>query len=252
MTATAQVAELADVDRKVSRPKKVLWTLVVNGYSKAITELTFPYMQRFADKIGADFRVISERKFPDFPAVYEKLQIRTLGEGNDWNMFLDADALVHPDMFDLMAHLPRDTVMHHGADPASLRFRPDRLFRRDGRNIGSCNWFAVASDLCIDLWDPLDLPLEEAVQNIFPTANERASGVIEAAHLIDDYTLSRNIARYGLKVQTLTPSPHDPEGMIARLHIQGHFFWHKYTISAEQKIVEMKQVIQSWNQPVKS
>ncbi|HEY2851134.1 MAG TPA: hypothetical protein VGI97_14745 [Gemmatimonadaceae bacterium] len=223
--------------------KKTLFTLAVDGYAPEITALTFPLFERYADKIGADFHIITERKFPEFPPVYEKLQIHELGRemGNDWNIFLDADALVHPDMFDVTAHLSKDTVFHHGTDPASLRFRPDRFFHRDGRNIGSCNWCTIASDWCIDLWKPLaDLTLEQATANIFPTANELACDAkISRCHLIDDYTLSRNIAQNGFKVQTLGD-------VMKRFNFNASLFWHAYTMTREQKVVKMKEELVKW------
>ena len=44
--------------------KKTVFTLSVNGYSPEITEITFPLMQLWADKIGADFHVIRDRIIP--------------------------------------------------------------------------------------------------------------------------------------------------------------------------------------------
>ncbi len=60
----------------------------------------------------------------------------------------------------------------------------------------------MASNWCLDLWRPLDdLTFEEAVQNINITIGERNSGFCTADHLIDDYTLSRNIARLSKNVK---------------------------------------------------
>jgi hypothetical protein len=76
---------------------------------------------------------------------------------------------------------------------AGVRWSYDQYFRRDGRHIGSCNWFTVASDWCLDLWRPLDdLTLDEALANINITIGERNSRLCGTEHLIDDYTLSRN------------------------------------------------------------
>jgi len=201
-----------------------------------------PVTQNFCDKIGADFFEIKDRKYPEFAPVYEKLQIFELGQEmkNDWNIFIDADTLVHPDCFDFTTQMKKDTVAHNGKDFAPIRWKMDRYFLRDGRNIGSCNWFAVASDWCIDLWHPLDdITREEAIANINPTAKELGT-IIEASHLIDDYTLSRNIAKYGLKHTTLRDI-FQPYGFQ-----DGNFFWHQYTIPIEQKVQEMKKVLKVW------
>jgi hypothetical protein len=222
--------------------KKTIFVLNVDNYAPEITELTYPLIKKYADKIGADFYEIKERKFPGFPPVYEKLQIYELAQkmGNDWNIYVDSDALIHPDTMDITNHLPKDTVMHNGVDLASNRWRYDRYFMRDGRNIGSCNWFTIASDWCIELWKPLDdLTKEEAVANINPIVNELKT-VITADHLIDDYVLSRNIAKYGLKFTTfieLLKSLGQPES---------NYLWHQYTMPTEEKVIHMKEVLKNW------
>lgn len=222
--------------------KKTIFTLNVNGYAPEITAITYPLIKHYADKIGAGFHVIKERKWPKAAPVYEKLQIYELSQemGNDWNVFIDSDTLIHPDFIDVTNHLSKDTVAHNGKDAAGMRWKYDRYFYRDGRHIGSCNWFTVASDWCIDLWKPLDdITIEEAVKNINPTVQELKT-VVTADHLIDDYTLSRNIAKYGLKFTTF-------QSILKGLGFdQNMWLWHQYTMPIEQKVVEMKKVLQAW------
>lgn len=224
--------------------QKTVFTLCVDNYAPEITSITFPLLKAYADKIRADFFIIDQRRFPEFPPVYEKLQIYELGQqmNNDWNIFIDADALIHPDLFDLTEVLPKDTVAHHGSDFAPIRWNYDRYFRRDGRHIGSGNWFTLGSDWCIDLWRPLDdLTLAEACANIQPTVHEYNAGVFDPSHLIDDYTLSRNIAKYGLKFQTVRKILAD-----RGFEKGGYFFWHAYTIPVKEKAEKMKQVLSEW------
>jgi hypothetical protein len=233
--------------------KKTIFTLNVNDYSPEITSLTFPLLKYYAKKIGADFHIIDKRCYPDFPVTYEKMQIFNLGKQmkNDWNIFLDADALVHPETPDWTEFMHKNTVAHNGTDMANVRWRYDNIFRRDGRNIGSCNWCTIASDWCIDLWQPLDIPLEEALDNIYPTVDEakyhlkdgREKAIIHPEHLIDDYLVSRNIAKFGLKVTTLR----DLQEKIGLKN--GVFFWHLYTITTEQKIEELTKIIEEWELP---
>lgn len=225
----------------MNKIKKTVFTLCVDNYAPEITEITFPLMKAYANKIGADFYVIDKRKSPDMPPVYEKLQIYDLGRQmkNDWNIFFDADALIHPETIDFTQLIHKDTVMHNGSDFASVRWKYDEFFLRDGRNIGSCNWFAIASDWCLDLWHPLDLSLEEAVENIKPIPNELANGITRE-HLIDDYTLSRNIAKFGLKFTTVGKIQED-------LGLQkANFFWHQYTIPNDEKVIELRRTIKQW------
>ena len=221
--------------------KKTIYTLNVNGYSSEITDLTYPLLKRYADKIEADFFVISERKYPDYAPVYEKLQIYDLQKDrdDDWSLYIDSDALVHPDLFDPTEFISKDMVMHNGIDMANNRWRYDRFFRRDRRNIGSCNWFTIGSDWCRELWRPLDdLTYKDALQNIFPTQNE-INTVIRTDHLIDDYVLSRNIAKYGLHVKTLMQ-------LQLELNDAGNYLWHQYTITIEDKVSQMREILKGW------
>lgn len=225
----------------MNRIKKTVFTLNVDNYAPHICELTYPLIKRYADKIGADFVIITDRCYPHMPPVYEKLQIREIASvmGNDWNIYFDSDALIHPETVDFTTLIHKDTVLHNGSDFASVRWKYDQYFLRDGRNIGSCNWCTIASDWCLDLWQPLDITLDEAIENIYPIPNELNNGITRE-HLIDDYTLSRNIAKYGLKFNTIMNLMKEKGLDIA------NFFWHQYTIPIDEKVVEMRKVIASW------
>jgi hypothetical protein len=245
--------------------KKVVYTLNIDNYAPDLCQITYPFLRHYAHKIGARLQIISERKFPDWPVTAEKLQIYELGRDNDISIYIDSDALVHPDFWDPTELVPKDTVLHNGQDFAPNRWRMDNYFRRDGRMTGSCNWFAAASGWCLDLWHPLDdLTLAEALENIFPTANEVASQepkrgldgqpiknedgsfimqektVITPEHLIDDYVLSRNIAKYGLKHTTIMNIQHQRADT-------GNYLWHAYTISIPEKVRQIKEVMKLWN-----
>ena len=227
------------------RQKKEIFTLNVNNYEPEITRLTYPLIRQYADKIGATFTVIDKRMYPAWPIDYEKLQIYDLGRdhGNDWNFYIDSDAVIHPDFFDVTNHVTKDTVLHNGSDFAASRWTYDHYFLRDGRNIGSPNWLAIASDWCLDLWHPLeDMTLEEALENIHPLKAElECTGRVgtERDHLITDYVCSRNIARYGLKFNTVS-------ALIAKYDPNGGYLWHAYQISTKEKIVVLKHHLFEW------
>lgn len=223
--------------------KKTIYTLNVDNYSSAITSLTYPLIEKYAKKIDAEFVVINERKFKNFPACYEKLQIFELGKENDWSIYIDSDVLIHPDLFDFTVHLSKDTILHYGNDLAGNRWKYDRNFLRDGRHISSCNWFTIASDWCLDLWKPLDdISIDEALGNINPVVPETLRS-ISAKHLLDDYVLSRNIAMYGLKFTTC-------KEIFARVDPKNHgntnYFFHEYLISEEVKIRMINQTLRDW------
>src|SRR5579863_539402 len=220
--------------------RKTLWTLNIGNYAPELCELTYPLLLAYARKIGADFQIINERRFPEMPVTYEKLQIFYLGRGNDWNVYIDSDAVIFPDMFDVTERIPKNTVAHYGRDHCINRFKSNAYFRRDGRNIGSCNWFAVASDWCIDLWHPFSERhfdgegLNKIVMNeIRPIVIERQAG-LTPDHLIDDYTLSLNIARYGLKFTTVLD-------IMREANDQAMYAWHTHRMPVQKKLEQIRQ-----------
>jgi hypothetical protein len=103
--------------------KKTIYTLNLHPEEYAdITAITYPLLKHYAKKIGAEFVEIKDRKFPEWPPTFEKLQVYELGTEakNDWNIFFDADAMIHPDTADYTNLIPRDTCAHNGADMAAF------------------------------------------------------------------------------------------------------------------------------------
>lgn len=246
------------------------------GYQPRISHLTFPLIANYARKIRASIVTINTRKFPQFPITYEKLQIHELAKREvvaqiahageapfgfhletvtvppaEWNFYLDLDALVSPEFFDVTEMVPRDHICHNGRDMANMRWRYDQYFKRHGGHWGSCNWCTIGSDWMLDVWRPLeDLTPEQALANINITIQEHNSGECKTEHLIDDYTLSRNIARFGLKGTTLIEICGNlgfkgPDG-------RGHnpFLWHIYTEPEHEKLRRMLNVLSSPNRAV--
>lgn len=234
----------------MSLARKTIYTLNVGDYEPRIRELTYPLIHAWADKIGADFVQITERKRPNWAVTIEKFQVAELAKerGDEWSLFIDADTLINPEMFDITEHLDRDTVAHNGKDMAGIRWTYDNYFRRDGRNIGSCTWFVIASSWTVeDLWRLPELTPEEALKNIHITIQEHNGGHCQAEHLIDDYTLSRNIARFGLKFDTIS----EVCGRLGWKQPDGRgfspFLWHKYSMPNDQKVHEMLGILCSPN-----
>lgn len=217
--------------------RKAVWTLnLENSYAPEITSITYPYIKAWADKIDAEFRLITERQYPGAPATYEKLQLFHLGEDYDWNIYIDSDALIHPDLFDPTVHIHPDTVMQYGSDLVGTRFKIDKYFMRDGRFISSCNWFTMASKECLDLWHPLeDMSMEQALSNIKPQLKE--SPTCSDGHLIDDYVLSRNISRYGLKYKTFLD-------LLKFLKGEAQFLFHSHLLTRAEKAYVLPRVME--------
>jgi hypothetical protein len=224
---------------------KALFLLNIDDYAPGIRELTYPLFRFYAKKIGAEVIEITKRKFPGFPIVYEKLQIYEIATqmGFEWAIYFDSDTLVHPDCIDFTNFLDDDTCLHNAQDFANIRFRYDAVMKADGRNIGTCGWFVCAPSKCFKLWEPIDKPLEWILEQCYPIEMEVNCGIVDTGHLADDYVISRNIAKYHLKHDTI-------KDMLPRIGAPPNgFFWHQYTINNEEKVRQMKDILWQWKIP---
>ena len=172
--------------------KIIIHVLNVDNYFPELTKLTFPTIEAWANKIHADVNYITKRKYPDWPVEYEKLQIYQDGKDADWNILCDADILIHPDMYNPVDHIHPIQVATKDSYKADNQLKMCDYFFRDQRNIGISGCFVMASRICHDLWEPLDMTWEECKPNL--TYLERNA---------DEYCLSRNLAKYGLKYTSI-------------------------------------------------
>ncbi len=76
--------------------KKLIHVLNINDFFPELFALTFPTIKSYAERHGFMINLITERKFPDYPINYEKMQVFRDGMGADLNMLCDADMLIHP------------------------------------------------------------------------------------------------------------------------------------------------------------
>jgi hypothetical protein len=213
--------------------KKLLVTLDIN-YTKEITDITYPYMKSYADRINAEFKIITERKFKDQPVNIEKFQLYDLSKDYDWTIFIDADALIHPNCPDVTEVYEKDNVIFNGCDLYPVRFKPNNYTRRDKRNIGACTWFTVFSDWTRHLWKPYKNP-KEYIDQINLMNLEKNFGY-SPEHILDDYLVSRNIAKYGLKVKTVKYDMFNTHSNITF----SPFFIHEFCIPEQRKIKLLK------------
>ena len=211
--------------------KKALVTFDIN-YDKRITDITIPFMENYSKKIGAEFIVIKEKKINQ-PVICEKFQLYELSKNYDWTICIDCDALIHPNCPDFTEIVGKETVIFNSVDFYPIRFKHNNYTRRDGRNIGASPWLTIFSDWNRHLWEPFDNP-EKYLDDINLTVRERNFGY-KPEHILSDYLVSRNIAKYGLKVKTifkdlLDSFPSHPSKGIPL------FFLHEYCITQDQKI----------------
>ena len=167
--------------------KKTVYVVNVDNYAPDLCEFTFPNLKAYASRIGAEFKLITERKFPDFPAPYEKMQVYELGKDDDYSIILDADVLLKSDFPDLTEVVPFDRVGSYMMFPPETLFPPDEYFTRDGRRIGVATNVLVVPRMCHDVLTPLDMPASD----VLPT--------LKRQFIVDEYCVSRNLAKFGIK-----------------------------------------------------
>lgn len=208
--------------------KKRIFTLDVDGqYNQEIKDLCVPYQALFADKIGASYTILTRREFsnptdPTKPAISDKFRLFSFAQEEDtWTWFLDIDAMIHPDALDITALIRPESVFMYGRDCSIQRFRNNVYFRRDQRWHGACTWNVLCSHVTADLWTPPMDPAWCATQ-IRPTVFERH--VKTPASLLDDYSLSFNIARFGLQYSSWA----DIEPLL-KIPVQFQQYHHQYT-----------------------
>lgn len=173
-----------------AKSTKCIHVLATQEYAPEIREITMPTIRAYADRIGADFNLISERKFPDFPINYERLQIYESGVGYEWNINIDADMVLGKDLPDLTVNAPPGVVRVVMAYDAPLYFNLEGniYFERDGRYKGLVDAFVMTHRITHDLWQPLPGTAED-YKYIFKDGNLRR---------ISEFCLSQNMAKFGL------------------------------------------------------
>lgn len=174
------------------KAKKCIYVVATPGYARDMCAITLPTIERYAERIGADFKIISKRKFPSFPINYERIQIYELGQEYDWNINIDADMLIGEDLVD-----PTERVLPHVVGVVMM-FPLERYidtteshyFKKDGRYIGVVDAFVVTNKLTHKLWEPLPNDFSD-YKHLFLDGNTRR---------ISEYCLSQNVAKYGFGI----------------------------------------------------
>ena len=207
-----------------------MYTLCVDNYFPELCELTLPNHEAYAKKIGADFKLITERENPSWPPTYEKTQIHRYSYENAWNIHIDADMLIHPDMWDI-TNDDLSTIVYYSIYDPRLYFPANPYFLRDGRLIGICSSFLAVPNWCSDLWQPF------APEITFDMARQS----VERIHGIDDYCFSINFAKYGLKGRYIFGGDNPPIWYVQHLEVGGDCGDRK-----EEIVKKAKELLASW------
>ena len=186
--------------------KKLIHVLNINDFFPELFALTFPTIKSYAKRHGFQINLITERKFPDYPINYEKMQVFQDGMGADLNMLCDADMLIHPHFPDVHEIVKNPAyVAFNDNYNISWKYHVERIpyFMRDGRDVGIATNFVVTSDWTHDAWEPIPLSAKDieslAKKEVTEDGNQRGWG-----HYADEFAISFNMAKYGLKYTGVT------------------------------------------------
>jgi hypothetical protein len=173
--------------------------VVTTHEAPEVVQLTRPLFERYAERIGAELKFISERKFPSFPPNYERMQVFETGRTFAWNLVVDAGVLIGPLVHDFTKLVDQRRVglclKTHA--PSLFNVSDNKYFIRDGRDLGVVEAVVVTSTLTHDLWQPLPGTAEEWL----PCIRDGSP------RLLAEFALSLNAAKYRFDVLSPFAAP---------------------------------------------
>ena len=188
--------------------RKLIHVVNINDFFPELFALTYPTIRSYAERNGYMINMITERKFPDYPINYEKMQVYEDGKDAEVNILCDADMLIHPEFPEVTEFLKRDSIAFNDNYNISWKYHVDRIryFMRDGRDVGIATNFVVSSDWTHDVWEPLSLSQKdiEDLAKKENTESENDPSQRGWGHYADEFALSYNMAKYGLKYTGVT------------------------------------------------
>ena len=186
--------------------RKLIHVVNINNFFPELFALTYPTIRDYAERYGYMINMITERKFPDYPINYEKMQVYEDGKNAEVNILCDADMLIHPEFPDVTTFLQRDSIAFNDNYNISWKYHVDRIryFMRDGRDVGIATNFVVSSDWTHDVWEPLSLSQKDIEDLAKKEVTEDTPGQRGWGHYADEFALSYNMAKYGLKYTGVT------------------------------------------------
>ena len=187
--------------------RKLIHVVNINDFFPELFALTYPTIRSYAERNGYMINMITERKFPDYPINYEKMQVYEDGKDAEVNILCDADMLINPEFPDVTTFLKRDSIAFNDNYNISWKYHVDRIryFMRDGRDVGIATNFVVSSDWTHDVWEPLSLSQKD-IEDLAKKENTDTGGADGRGwgHYADEFALSYNMAKYGLKYTGVT------------------------------------------------
>ncbi|MDP3988893.1 MAG: glycosyltransferase [bacterium] len=93
-----------------TKQKKLVLTIAMGEYYKAMGAITHQLLQNYAQKIGADFKVITEQKVSETTPHWEKFQIHDFLNEYERIIYFDTDLIIRGDCPDLFAVVPENML----------------------------------------------------------------------------------------------------------------------------------------------
>ena len=164
----------------MSKMRHIVCTLDI-GYPKVVTDITLPAMKAYSENIGAEFRILSDRKFSELPLTQEKFQLYELEA--DHITFLDVDALINPNATDFSVVVPDAIVMAEILDGAD--FTQDSIPGREQFRVHSeFLSFSAANKFIVE-------PHADPMQYIDQILNKNPEWQL------DEFVMSLNVLKHG-------------------------------------------------------
>lgn len=185
--------------RNIPTKKACIHTVIIDNYHPEMCNITVPNLRSYADKIGADFNIISTAKFDDYPPNYERFQVYEMGKEYKFNMVIDADFIIHPKVPDFTTYFDIKSVGSLWGIDLKFYFKWNNYFEKDGRNQGVADGIVVSTYLTHDIWTPCPYSF-----------NEIRNECLKDERQVSEFWLSVNLARYGFK---FTPIFFDHSGI---------------------------------------
>jgi FkbM family methyltransferase len=165
---------------------KEVFVVNVNNYQPEISSLTIPTIKAYAERIGAKFTQITERKYPELPPTYEKLQIYELGKNNDYNILIDADMAILPTMYDVTRLIQNGQVGVWMTYDPSVTIAFDEYLLTGEKDAIALNYFVSTKAVHEKVWKPLEFSVEDIRRRM------------KRLFVVDEYAVSRNLAEHGI------------------------------------------------------
>ena len=122
---------------------KLLITTRADDGIKEMTDITHPILRRYADRVGADFMILSHdppSDSGDGRPHYRILKHYELHEEYDRILHIDSDMIISPDCPNLFEVVPYDKVGTVLEDKGSRSLARHQLIQQSQQKFGSVGW----------------------------------------------------------------------------------------------------------------